>query len=262
MVETISQNTPIQQGTKPGGVTAFSAIKELGDRADTRTRGKMEVLEDFLIEFNQAILSRIAQFYTEERQWRITGSEGESQSGTFSNKEMFKTWPRNEAEYDDKGNVTKPAEMEEYIPEMDVKVKLVDERPTTRDYYMNLAFKMKPAGLIDLKSFWYVMEEGKFPPREEVLKRLEEETQAKLAAQQPRIPQVPTQIPQQGQAPPQGATGPPQSQPQPQANPQQQVQQILEQVMQQMTPEEKRQFAQLPDEKKIEIIQQIMEGGG
>jgi hypothetical protein len=239
MVETISQNTPIQQGTKPGGVTAFSAIKELGDRADTRTRGKIEILEDFLIEFKQLELSRIAQFWTEERQWRITGSEGKSQSGTFSNKEMIRTWPRAPAEYDEKGTEIKPAEMEEYIPEMDVKVKLADERPTSRDYYTGLAMKMKPAGLIDLESFWYTMEEGKFPPKKDVLARLEAEMKAKLEAQIPKTPTVPPATPQQ---------------------PQQDVMQVLQEALSNMSPEEIAKFKNAPDDVKLEILQQIMEG--
>jgi len=257
MVETISQNTPIQQGTKPGGVTAFSAIKELGNRADTRTRGKVEILEDFLNDFRQLELSRIAQFWTEERQWRITGSEGKSQSGTFSNKEMVKTWPRSPAEYDEQGNETKPAEMEEYIPEMDVKVKLADERPTSRDYYTDLAIKMKPAGLIDMQSFWYTMEEGKFPPKEEVLKRLDEEMKAKMAEQQPQQPQMP---PQGAGGPTGGSTGG--QQPQGQANPQEQVTQVVQEALAHMTPEEQQAFKNAPDESKMQIIQKLMESQG
>lgn len=245
MVETISQNTPIQQGTKPGGVTAYSAIKELGDRADTRTRGKVEILEDFSIDLHQMALSRIAQFYTEERQWRITGSEGESQSGTFSNQEMVKKWERTPAEYDERGNEIKPAEFEEYIPEMDVKVKLIDERPTSREYYTDLAIKMKPAGLIDMESFWYVMEEGKFPPKEEVLIRLKQEMQEKILAQQPKMPT-------QGAGPPTGG-----EQPQPQLNPEQ----VLQEALESMTPEEREQFKMLPDEKKVEILEEIMAQG-
>ena len=51
-------------------------------------------------------------------------------------------------------------------------------------------------------------------------------------------------------------------QPQPQVNPQGQVQQVLEQAMQHMSEEERQAFAQLPDEKNIEIVQQLMMQGG
>ena len=265
MVETISQNTPIQQGYKPGGVTAFSAIKELGDRADTRTRGKLEVLEDFLIEFRQLELSRVAQFYTEERQWRITGSEGQSQSGTFSNKELIKTWPRNEAEVDENGNETKPAQVEEYIPEMDVRVKLVDERPTSRDYYTNLAIKMEPMGLIDRQSFWYVMDEGKFPPKEEVLKRLDEEMQAKLEANQPKLPPLSPQPPM----PPQESQVPQEPrQPQEQPNVPPEIMEALaeyppeiQRLLIQMDPDKLQILLDNPDQ-VVPVLQQMMAQGG
>jgi hypothetical protein len=150
----------------------MGAIAELGARADTRTRGKSETLEDFLIEMDQMILSRMAQFYTEERQWRITGSDGNSISGTFSNREMTKTWEREPAGIDEMGNET-PPKMEEYIPEMDIKVKVVDERPTSRNYYIEMAMNLLKAKAMDIESFWYTMEEGKFPPKEDILKRIQ-----------------------------------------------------------------------------------------
>lgn len=256
MVETISQNTPIHQGTKPGGVTAFSAIKELGDRADTRTRGKTEILEDFSVEFHQLILSRVAQFYTEERQWRITGSEGQSESGTFSNAEMIKKWPRNEAEVDEQGNEIKPAEMEEYIPEMDVRVKLIDERPTSRDYYTEKAIQMRTAGLMDLESFWYTMEEGKFPPRAEVLRRLEEEKKAAMAAQQP----------QQPQGPPQPQQLPPEQPPEPtKLSPQQVFEQLPPQIQkalqERVPPDQMEDLLSMEPQQMMEVIRLVMGGG-
>lgn len=171
MIETISQNTPIQQGMKPGGVTAYSAIAELGERADTRNKGKAETLEDFLTEKDQMIVSRIAQFYTEERQYRVTGSDGKPVHGKFSNQEMVRYWEREPSGTDEKGNETS-AKMEAYIPEFDVKVKVIDERPTSRNYYIELAMQLFEKQAIDLETLWFVIEEGKFPPKEEILERL------------------------------------------------------------------------------------------
>lgn len=65
------------------------------------------------------------------------------------------------------------------------------------------------------------------------------------------------------QVPPQGTEQPPQpQQPQDGTNAQVDVQKLLEGAMQNMTPEEQQAFAQLPDDKKIEIIQQMMQGQG
>jgi hypothetical protein len=74
----------------------------------------------------------------------------------------------------------------------------------------------------------------------------------------PRQPQ-----PQQQQMPsrPQGQpTGG--QQPQGGANPQDQVRQVLQQAMANMTQEEQQQFMAMPDEAKIQFIQQLIQGGG
>jgi hypothetical protein len=71
MIERITQDTPIQQGMKPGGVTAYSAIAELGSRADTKNKGKIEVLEDALTDITNLEISRISQFYTEPRYFKV-----------------------------------------------------------------------------------------------------------------------------------------------------------------------------------------------
>lgn len=266
MIETISQNTPIMQGQSPGGVKAWGAIRDLGERADTRNRGKVEILEDFLVDFGQLIISRIAQFYTEERQWRITGSDGASQSGTFSNSEMKKTWEREPAGTDAEGNPT-PAKQEEYVPEMDLRVKVIDERPTSRDFYVQNAMQLLPMKAIDIESFWYTMEEGKFPPKEEILKRLAEMNQPP-----PPPPGGPPQGPMPGQQPPpqqgapQGAPGgqPPQLAPEiAQAiaqNPQ------LQQALQALPPQVLAAFLSAPPEQQVEMLaqlnQQVQGGNG
>ena len=68
--------------------------------------------------------------------------------------------------------------------------------------------------------------------------------------QQPQTQESTPQAPQQPATP---------QQPQTQVDPQQQIQQVLEEAMANMTPEEQQVFSQLPDEKKIEIIQGLME---
>lgn len=73
MIDVTSQNTDIQKGISPGANVPYSTIAELGARGDIRTKAKVEILEDFLIEMLRMIISRIAQFYTEDRTYRILG---------------------------------------------------------------------------------------------------------------------------------------------------------------------------------------------
>lgn len=229
MVETITQNSPIQQGRQGGGVTAYSAIAELGARADTKNKGKIETLEDLLKDITMMEINRIAQFYTEERTYRILGDKAAMikkqaemfQQGlqqqiqdptgmgiqqqvqqqipmqgqmpqppmqpqqqqqmpqlnqTFSNAEMMRTWER------------EPGQTEQYIPEFDCKVKVVDERPTDRNYYTNTALQLV-GKFMDIESFWQTIEDGKFPPKEEILQRLRQEQQQQAAIQQQQMMQ-------------------------------------------------------------------------
>lgn len=169
MVETISQNTPIQQGMAPSANIPYRAIAELGARTDIRTKYKVKVLEDFLIELNQLRINRFVQFYTEDRYYRLKGQDGKTIQGKFNRKEVVRAW--NRQEMDEQGNITgeKP---ETFIPEFDVSVKIMDEKPTDRNYYTNTALELFGKQAMDIKSLWYTLAEGKFPPEEEILKRL------------------------------------------------------------------------------------------
>lgn len=172
MCETISQNTPIQQGMSPTSNAPYRLVRELGARADLRTKGIAEILEDFQKEIDHLILSRIAQFYDEERKYKVPAEDGSSKRDTFSNAEMKRRWEREPASFDEAGNEI-PAKMEEYIPELDVRVKVLDEKPTEREYYIELALQLFNSQAIDIESLWYTVEEGKFPPKDDIMRRLQ-----------------------------------------------------------------------------------------
>ncbi|MFW9968629.1 MAG: hypothetical protein ACFFDF_00415 [Candidatus Odinarchaeota archaeon] len=163
MVETISQNTPIQQGMSPGANVPYKAIAELGARTDVRTKAKVEILEDFLVEINRLRINRFVQFYTDERYYRLKGERGEIISGTFSNKEMYQEWEREE-----EGQTKK----EKFIPEFDINIKIMDEKPTDRNYYTSTGFEMFKLQGMTMEDLWYTLDEGKFPNRSEVLDNL------------------------------------------------------------------------------------------
>jgi hypothetical protein len=193
MIETISQNTPIQQGMSPGANVPYRAIAELGARSDTRTKGKVEILEDFLTELNKLRINRFIQFYTEDRYYRIKGGTGEVIEGTFNREEAFTDWPREQAMNNETGEWED--RMERYVPDFDLNVKVLDERPTDRNYYTNTAFEMYGMKAIDLESLWFTLEEGKFPPKTDVMERLANENTAIQLSQM--LNQVPQQMQEQ-----------------------------------------------------------------
>jgi hypothetical protein len=212
MIERITLDTQIQQGMKPGGVVAYSAIKELGNRADTKNKGKICILEDAQREIANLEISRIGEFYTEPRffmkknQVDITGGQKAQQDmvpgqeqveapktppvtkEVFSRDEMVSTWNR-----EDEG--TGEMHIERYIPEFNVKVKVLDEKPTDREYYVNAALNLAKMNLMGPSSVWYTLEEGKFPPKNEVLNELNQ-----IQAQQQQVQLQQQQMNMQDQA--------------------------------------------------------------
>jgi hypothetical protein len=221
MVETITKNTPIRQGMAPGANMPYAAIAELGARTDTATKGIVEILEDFLKEMAQLVVNRIKEFYTEERVYKVREEKNgidmsllnqlkqiaqmppspdkyiaienlmqslktptKQRFSTFSNQDLTRQWERESAGYDLEGNPIEP-KMETYMPDFTAKVKVIDERPTDRNYYVTLAKELYNAGKLDDETFWYVIEEGKFPPKEIVLERLQRMKQEAMMVQQP-----------------------------------------------------------------------------
>lgn len=267
MIERITQDTPIQQGLAPsGGVTAYSALKELGDRSDTKNKGKLDILKDLLIDITQLELNRIAQFYSVERSYTVRTEKAPKkmqdamgnpilkapvQNGTFSNKDMYFTWQRTDGQ-------------DFYVPSWNVKVKVMDEKPTDRNYYINTATTLTQAGLMDVESLWYTIEEGKFPPRDEIL--------ARLQAQAAQTVPVPGQesIPGAGG---QGGTPTQETNEQPTSPDEQQLTQILANtdmnqnelktfltVFQQMPQADQQAFLNMSPEEQKQALNQILGG--
>lgn len=197
MVETISGNTDIQQGINPSASTPFASIEALGARSDVRVGTISEKLEDFLIRVEQLKQSRFAQFYTEERYYRITGKDNVVSEGTFKNTDMMREWVRDTQEVpvlDEAGNQvidslpvpnaegtldfenvprTEMQDMiEKYVPDFDVKVVVVSEKPTDRNYYTNLAMKLYELQLLSPEDLLMTFEEGKLPNTQDIIDKL------------------------------------------------------------------------------------------
>jgi hypothetical protein len=137
------------------------------------------------------------QFYTEERYYRIRGSNGKMITGTIVNEDMYSQWDRTaknnagDVEVDEMGNPI--VRSERFVPEMDVRVQILSEKPTDRNYYTSVGFEMFGRGLMTGEDLWYTIEEGKFPPKDDVLKNVQSQN---LAMQ---ITNILQQLPQEMQ---------------------------------------------------------------
>jgi hypothetical protein len=81
--EWISGVHDVTQGRSPAGVTAASAIAELQEAANTKVRKKIRIRDRTLRTLGKLILSRIQQFYNEERQVALSGADGGLQFPTL-----------------------------------------------------------------------------------------------------------------------------------------------------------------------------------
>lgn len=183
MIETVSQITPTMQGMAPGANTPFRAIQELGSRADIRVKQAAEKLEDFLIRIKKLQISRMAQFYTEDRYYRVRGSDNKMKEGTINSNELYQEWTR---EYETQETIDpmsgQPVQMmvekkERFVPEFDVKVTILSEKPTDRGYYTQLAFNLYQMQLLTAEDLYHVLEEGKLPPTNDILDHLQAQNQ-------------------------------------------------------------------------------------
>ena len=89
-----------------------------------------------------------------------------------------------------------PTEYEVFYPELDVQCKVSTSAPSDRAFYMEMAKELLMAQLIDEETFWYVIQNGKFPPYETIMNKRKKEMasvaqqEAEMAMQQAEAQQA------------------------------------------------------------------------
>ena len=78
----------ITQGRRPVGITAATAISLLQEASQARIRDKAKNLEDSIRRLGTLMLSRITQFYTPERAFRLRGEDGEFLFESFDSQRL------------------------------------------------------------------------------------------------------------------------------------------------------------------------------
>jgi len=79
----ISGDDEVSRGVRPEGITAASAISNLQEASKTRIRQKSRNLDSMLQNLGQMYFSRVMQYYTAPRIFRLTNAEGSMQFFKF-----------------------------------------------------------------------------------------------------------------------------------------------------------------------------------
>lgn len=130
----------------------------------------------------------------------IKTQQQKPRTAKFNRSMLVRTWDREViTEVDEYGNKVEKPLKEEFVPEFDINVKVLDERPTDRNYWTNLAMEVLGKAL-GPKCFWKIIDEGKLPPIDEILEELQEmqKAQAQTLTQQAQMAM--TQEAQEAQA--------------------------------------------------------------
>ena len=140
---------------------------------------------------------------------------------------------------------------EVYCPQMDTKCKVSTSQPTDRTFYMEMGKELLINQLIDEETFWYILQNGKFPPYETIVGKKKKELMATAQHQQEMGMQ---QAQQQAQQPQQGM-------PQEQMVEGQEMNQdaMLQEIMQN-DPAMLDQFNQLSPEAQQQVLEQVRAG--
>ena len=257
-IETIVGRFDISQGKTPGSVTAFRALDLIASRAQVRLKAKEMIINTSFEDDGNYINHLITRFYDNKRKYRILGEGGDKPTfGALESNELKRVYlfaedvslSMDEFEASIVGQEMLPPEQqmiegkdyEIYSPEFDTRCKVTSTMPSDRVFYMEMAKELYIAQLIDHHIFWYVIDNGKFPPIEEVLQHIEQQQQ------------------QQAQAEMQGAGGQmPGAEPQIPPEMAQEIQEFIL-YLQENNPEILQQLGQMPEEQQIPALVGLME---
>lgn len=218
LLETIVGRFDISQGRTPSSVTAFRALDLLAARAQVRLRSKEKAMVTAYEDCGNYINNLITKFYTTRRAYRIIGKgndESQAVYRIFDPAMLLKVYIfdldesmpliKFEAEgWINEFGMMEGEHYEVYSTQFDTQCKVSTSLPTDRIFYMDMAKELYMAQLIDQETFWYVLDNGKFPPFKEILDKMQEKIQqeAMMMHQQGQMP-----VPAGGQLPGGGQPG-------------------------------------------------------
>lgn len=193
----ISGSNDVSRGVRPEGITAASAITALQDAAQTRLRQKTRNIDTFMQNFGQMYISRVFQYYTAPRVFRITDNQNSSKYFKFhvdqtidpNTGEAVKVAKvRRYNQGDDKKYYLGAEQQFEIRQRFDVKIATGSALPFEKSRIESQSFNLFDRGIIDAEE---VLKNIRYPNSESVMKRMQEKAMQQAQMQPP--PSSPTQ---------------------------------------------------------------------
>lgn len=174
-----SGNQDVSRGFTSGGVTAASAIEDLQNAAQTRERLKMKNLDAYLQDLGLQYASRVMQFYTAPRVFRLTNKDGTEKYFRMS---ISKT-PEGVTQalvhrFTDANLLNPTSETYQLRGKLDVRVTTGSSLPFSKSQAEKRALSLFDRGIIDAEE---VLKSMEYPNWEAILQRMQ--VKAEQAAQ-------------------------------------------------------------------------------
>lgn len=257
-MEAIIGRYDISQGRTPGSVTAYKAIAELAERAQVRLRIKELTISSAYEEAGMFCNRLIEKYYTERRKFRIVDKESNYEYGVYSKEDMMKVYNYsngqvspykqlgfNPDDLEEEKQVDFKKKNEVYFPEFDCYCKTTSVIPSDKFFQMEMAKELVIAKIIDVETYLHVIKTGKFPPIEEIMRRMKQQEQEALAQQQQLQQQEQQPQQQEGQL----------QEGQEQIDPNEELIAYLEQL----DPQTQNYLASLPEDQVVAAIQELIQ---
>lgn len=185
----ISGSNDVSRGVRPEGVTAASAIEALQSASNTRIRQKSRNLDAMLQNFGQMYLSRVFQYYTAPRVFRVTDNENSMKYFKFhvdtvlvDGIEQKIARVRKFEQGEDQKYYLAPEQQFELSQRFDVKIQTGSTLPFEKNRVSQESMNLFDRGIIDATE---VLKNIKYPNAEQVIQRMAEK--AMMQAQQQQL---------------------------------------------------------------------------
>jgi len=173
-MDAISGVHDVTQGRRPTGVTAASSILELQEAAQTRIRLKVRYFEASLRELSKMLISRVQQFYNDDRLIRLVSREYQPIILTFNS----------DMELTDEQSRSKKTP---YKQNFEIKIATGSTLPVSKTARYQQGVQLFSLECLDQEA---MLEAAEWPNRKAVINRMNQAKQqmmeANLSAQQPQ----------------------------------------------------------------------------
>jgi hypothetical protein len=179
-MDDISGDQDVSRGVKPAGVTAARAIEALQETSHTRIRQKQRILDRYLQDVGKQYLSRVFQYYTAPRVFRLTNDDGSQQFFKFNINQGEQGQSALLQPLSEDGLVNPDGVREFYIKgEFDVKVVTGSDLPFAKAERTNEVLALFDRGIVDEEE---VLKRMDYPNKEAIIDRLAQRQEAAAAA--------------------------------------------------------------------------------